>query len=58
MSALRGIIMNDIISIVNSVLNSNSSSVVEDSFEKDDIYSFYEKYCQDKKVLGKVFING
>lgn len=50
--------MNDIISIVNSVLNSNSSSVVEDSFEKDDIYSFYEKYCQDKKVLGKVFING
>ena len=29
--------MNDIISIVNSVLNSNSSSVVEDSFEKDDI---------------------
>ena len=40
--------MNNIISIVNSVLNSNSSSAVEDSFEMDDIYSFYEKYCQDK----------
>jgi len=55
MSALRVIIMNDIISIVNSVLNSNSSSVVEDSFEKDDIYSFYEKYCQDKSVRESIY---
>ena len=55
MSALRGIIMNDIISIVNSVLNSNSSSVVEDSFEKDDIYSFYERYCQDKSVRESIY---
>ena len=47
--------MNDIISIVNSVLNSNSSSVVEDSFEKDDIYSFYEKYCQDKSVRESIY---
>ena len=55
MSALRGIIMNNIISIVNSVLNSNSSSAVEDSFEMDDIYSFYEKYCQDKSVRESIY---
>ena len=57
MSALRGIIMNNIISIVNSVLNSNSSSVVEDSFEMDDIIAFMKNIVKIK-VLEKVFING